>query len=65
MRLWGQTRRMATPMDASNQTTTRKRQEGAARATYEAPVLTTIGPMSQFTFGSKNNGNDGINTKKN
>ncbi len=34
-------------------------------AAYEAPSLVVIGPISEFTFGSKTNGNDGINTKKN
>jgi hypothetical protein len=32
-----------------------------ASAAYEAPSLVVVGPISKFTFGSKNNGNDGVN----
>jgi hypothetical protein len=46
-------------MDASGGQTKAKRMEAVAGSTYEPPRLTVIGPMSQFTFGSKNNGNDG------
>jgi hypothetical protein len=52
-------------MDTSRGETKHERSEAAASPTYEAPALTIIGPMSEFTFGSKQNGNDGINTRKN
>ena len=52
-------------MDASSGETKHERSEAAAGPTYEAPALTVIGPMSEFTFGSKETGNDGVNTKKN
>ena len=52
-------------MDGSTRSTKDERPEAAASATYEAPVLTVIGPMSKFTFGSKNNGNDSGPGKKN
>jgi hypothetical protein len=29
------------------------------QAQYEPPALVVIGPVTEFTFGSKNNGNDG------
>jgi hypothetical protein len=45
-------------MDASNKTRMHEEQEATARVPYQAPVLTVIGPMSQFTFGSKQAGND-------
>jgi hypothetical protein len=51
-------------MDASRGEATHEGSE-AAGPTYEPPALTVIGPMSEFTFGSKNNGNDGNGTKKN
>jgi hypothetical protein len=44
-------------MDASRGETNDGRTD-AAGPTYEPPALTVIGPMSQFTFGSKANGND-------
>ena len=52
-------------MDASTGETKHERSEAAAGPTYEPPALTVIGPMSEFTFGSKNNGNDGGPGKKN
>ena len=42
-----------------------ERPEPDPSPTYEAPVLRVIGPMSEFTFGSKQVGNEGFNTKKN
>ena len=45
-------------MDASRGETKHERSEAAASPTYEAPALTVIGPMSEFTFGSKQVGND-------
>jgi hypothetical protein len=56
---------VATVRDASNETRIHEKQEAAARAAYEAPALTVIGPMSQFTFGSKQSGNDGGPGRKN
>jgi hypothetical protein len=52
-------------MDASTGESNVERSEAAAGPIYEPPALTVIGPMREFTFGSKNNGNDGLNTKKN
>ena len=52
-------------MDASTGETKHERSEAAAGSTYQPPALTVIGPMSEFTFGSKNNGNDGVGGKKN
>ena len=46
-------------MDGSTRSTKDERPEAAASATYEAPVLTVIGPMSKFTFGSKAQQGDG------
>jgi hypothetical protein len=51
-------------MDASRGEARHDRSEAAA-GQYEPPALTVIGPMSEFTFGSKNNGNDGGPGKKN
>ena len=52
-------------MEASSGETKHERSEAAPSHTYEAPVLRVIGPMSEFTFGSKQVGNEGFNTKKN
>ena len=32
--------------------------------TYDRPSLVVIGPVAEFTFGSKDVDNDGANTKK-
>jgi hypothetical protein len=52
-------------MDTSRGETKRDRPEAAASPTYEAPALTVIGPMSEFTFGSKANGADAGPARKN
>jgi len=51
-------------MDASTGGTN-ERSEAVAASTYEPPALAVIGPMSKFTFGSKQAGNDGGPGKKN
>jgi hypothetical protein len=52
-------------MGASRREARHDSSEAAAGPKYEPPALTVIGPMNEFTFGSKNNGNDGNGTKKN
>jgi hypothetical protein len=52
-------------MDASRGETKHERSEAAGSTTYEAPALTVIGPMSEFTFGSKNQNGDGGPGKRN
>jgi hypothetical protein len=51
-------------MDASRGETKDGRTE-AAGPTYEPPALTVIGPMNQFTFGSKNMNGDAGAGKRN
>jgi hypothetical protein len=52
-------------MEGSRRSAKGERATAAASPIYEAPALTVIGPMSKFTFGSKNNGNDAGAGKKN
>jgi hypothetical protein len=52
-------------MEASRGETKHERSEAAAGPTYEPPALTVIGPMSEFTFGSKASGNDAGPGRKN
>ena len=46
-------------MDASRGEANHERSEAAAGPAYEPPALTVIGPMTEFTFGSKNQNGDG------